>query len=92
MERSVLSADVAIDGKVEAMDSALAIEGKIIGDVIAKSVTVGPSGVVDGTIKAESVSIEGHLSGRVECQDLTVRESAHLRAKVCAGDYTFRRT
>ena len=84
MPDAVIEEDLTIDGDLIAMESNVAIKGRITGDVRALAVNVQPGGVVKGTVTAERVTISGELTGTVSCTDLALNETAKVEADLTA--------
>jgi cytoskeletal protein CcmA (bactofilin family) len=84
MPDAVIEEDLTIDGDLIAMESNVAIKGRITGDVRALAVNVQPGGVVKGTVTAERVTISGELTGTVSCSDLSLNETARVEADLKA--------
>lgn len=53
-------------------DGSLTVDGAIVGNLVVHTLFIGATGMVDGSVKAQSVNVEGCLSGAVECKDLSV--------------------
>ncbi len=60
----------------------LTVDGAIHGNLIVKTLMVRATGVVDGSVKADSVSVEGSLAGAVECRDLVIGSRAVVDGKL----------
>jgi cytoskeletal protein CcmA (bactofilin family) len=58
------------------------IEGTILGDVRCTSLIVTERGVVDGTIKADAVTILGEVSGEIFANHLTLKTAASVSADI----------
>lgn len=84
MPDAVIEEDLTIDGDLIAMESNVAIKGRITGDVRALSVDVQPGGIVKGSVSAERVTISGELTGNVSCSDLSLNETAKVEADMTA--------
>jgi cytoskeletal protein CcmA (bactofilin family) len=63
-------------------EGSLTVNGAIRGNLVLKSLLVGATGLVDGSVQAESVSVEGSLLGSVKCSDLVVGERAIVDGKL----------
>lgn len=76
----------AVEGKIKATND-IRIDGSIKGDLVCDSkVIIGPSGVVEGTIKCENAVIEGRFEGNMYVKDLlNIRESAKVVGEVSYG-------
>jgi cytoskeletal protein CcmA (bactofilin family) len=72
-------------------DGALTVDGVIRGNLVLKTLIIGTTGVVDGSVRAESISVEGSLSGVVECNDLVVGSSALVDGKLHYTTVTIQR-
>jgi cytoskeletal protein CcmA (bactofilin family) len=82
---SVIQEDLTIQGNLVAKEGAISVGGKVLGDVVAKSVEVLSQGSVKGGIEAEEVTIAGLLEGSVKCNSLSLDEKSELKADVRAG-------
>lgn len=54
------------------------IDGEVGGDVVARSVTVGEGGSVEGSVFAETVHIGGAVMGRVEAVAVTIAATGRV--------------
>ncbi len=54
------------------------IDGEIGGDVVARSVTDGEGGVVEGSVFADTVHIGGAVMGRVEAVAVTIAATGRV--------------
>lgn len=63
-------------------DGSLMVAGAIRGNLIVRALVIRDTGLVDGSVKADSVSVEGCLSGAVECRDLVVGGRAVVDGKL----------
>ena len=80
MNDAIISEDLTIEGDVLAKESAVLVRGRVDGNVTAKTIEIDRSGVVTGSVSADVVTISGELSGRVECSDLSLGETARVKA------------
>ena len=58
------------------------VEGILHGDITVNSVVISESGVVNGTIEAKNVIINGKLMGSVKCDSLEVMQNGSVSKKV----------
>jgi len=58
------------------------IEGTVLGDVRCMSLIVGERGIVDGTIKADTVTILGEVSGEIFATHLTLKPTSSVAANI----------
>ena len=74
-----------VEGKVKATTD-IRVDGTIKGDLVCDSkVIIGPSGVIEGTIKCQNAVIEGSFNGILNVAELlNIRETAKV-----VGDVTY---
>ncbi len=72
-------------------DGSLTVDGTIHGNLMVKALLVRASGVVDGSVKADSVSVEGSLAGAVDCRDLVIGGRAVVDGKLRYDTLTIQR-
>jgi hypothetical protein len=54
------------------------INGELDGEISCTSLIVAKSGKILGTIKAQSVEIDGFVEGPVQAEDVTIKAKAHV--------------
>jgi cytoskeletal protein CcmA (bactofilin family) len=73
-ELSLVGTGTVVEGKIKT-DGSIRIDGKIVGDLIAKAnVAVGLGGVVEGNLIGKNVSLAGKVVGTVEASEKLVLE------------------
>jgi len=90
---SILAADCRLTGDISS-DGEVHIDGRLDGDVMCKTLTVGETGVVTGKIGAEVVRIMGSVNGQVKAHSVELGATArivgditHASLRVDAGAY-----
>ena len=75
-----------VEGKVKATTD-IRIDGTIKGDLLCDAkVIIGPSGVVEGTVKCQNAMIEGRFDGILSVAELlNIRETAKVVGEVTYG-------
>ncbi len=75
-----------VEGKVKATTD-IRIDGTIKGDLLCDAkVIIGPSGVVEGTVKCQNAVIEGRFDGILNVAELlNIRETAKVVGEVTYG-------
>ena len=75
-----------LEGKVKATTD-IRIDGTIKGDLVCDSkVIIGPTGVIEGTVKCQNAVIEGSFNGiLVVAELLNIRETAKVVGEVSYG-------
>ncbi len=88
LKPSIISEGVALDGDLTTSEGILHLDGRIIGNVRVTSLTIGPTGHLDGSVEASSITVRGVLIGNVSCDDLvldvTARVSGTIRYRTLA--------
>lgn len=76
---SIISAGVEVTGNIKTKGN-IRIDGVVRGDVVADgNLTIGTTGNVEGSLKAESIIIGGKVNGKVSSKDkLTLEAKAEL--------------
>ena len=80
---TIISKGINIVGNITGSDF-IQVEGVLDGNITVDNITIGASGVVNGTIKAKNVAIDGELKGEVYCSDLEVRKQGRVSHKIYA--------
>lgn len=78
---SIVGADVQIEGNVRTVGE-LQLDGSIKGDLACGSLVMGESGLVDGTIAAETVTIRGTVKGEIRAKSVRLEKSAVVEGDV----------
>ena len=78
---SIISFKTSMTGNLIA-DGAIHIDGEVLGDVSAKSVTIGLTGRVDGIIQAHKVVILGTVTGGILASDVHIESTALVKGDV----------
>ena len=77
---------VTIKGAITAPD-VLVVDGTIEGEVTARSIRVGVSGIIRGNVVSTDADVHGSLSEKVEVkQFLLVRSTGRIEGNVSCGD------
>ncbi len=76
----------AVEGKIKATND-IRIDGSIKGDLVCDAkVIIGPSGVIEGTIRCQNAVIEGQFNGILTVSELlNIRETAKVTGEVSYG-------
>lgn len=77
-ELSLIGEGTVVEGKVTT-EGSIRIDGRMVGDVVAKAnAAIGLSGVLEGNLRAKSVSLAGKLRGTVAASDKLILESKSM--------------
>ena len=78
---SVIGADVAITGDIEA-SADLHVDGTVIGDLVCASLVQGESSRIEGAITADSARLSGAVKGTIAVRDLVILKTARIEGDV----------
>jgi cytoskeletal protein CcmA (bactofilin family) len=82
---------VVFKGSIDAPNQAI-VSGSVEGDLVAKEVLIGASGVVTGSTVAEFIDVKGELNDVIESKDvLIVRASGKVVGDVTYGELEIER-
>ena len=76
---SILGRDIAITGDIKT-DGDVQIDGRLDGNIIAGTVTIGEQGAVNGKITAQNVHVRGKITGKVDAHIVELSETANVQA------------
>ena len=78
---SVIGADVAIKGDIEA-SADLHVDGAVVGDLVCASLVQGESSRIEGAITADTARLAGMVKGTITARELVVLKSARIEGDV----------
>lgn len=84
---SILGRDIAITGDIKT-EGDVQIDGRLDGNIIAGTVTIGEQGAVNGKITAQSVHIRGKVTGKVESNVVELSDTANVQADLIQDQLT----
>ena len=78
---SILSAGLQIAGQLRC-EGDIQIDAEIQGDVESDMVTVGKSGVINGYVTADEVTISGRIVGDIRARNVKIMGTAHVEGDI----------
>jgi len=78
---SIIGADVRIVGDI-ITEGEMQIDGRVEGDIICKTLVIGPGGHIVGEIKAERVRIHGEVSGKLSADHITIGRTGRVTGDI----------
>ncbi len=78
---SIICSDMAIHGSI-ASEGALQVDGKVDGDVVAKDITIGASGIITGEVKAEIVIVKGTIRGSIRARKVELETGCKVEGDI----------
>jgi len=76
---SILGRDLVITGDIKT-DGEIQIDGRLDGNIVAGTVTIGEQGAVNGKISAKTVHVRGKVSGKIDSNSVELAETANVQA------------
>jgi cytoskeletal protein CcmA (bactofilin family) len=78
---SVIGADVAIKGDIEA-SADLHVDGTVVGDLVCASLVQGETSRIEGAITADTARLSGAVKGTITVRELVILRSARVEGDV----------
>lgn len=78
---SIISADLHITGDLSS-NSDIQIDGKVDGDVDSKSVTIGESAEVNGTVLCDRIRVCGLVTGEIKANTVVIARTARVQGDI----------
>lgn len=78
---SIISPDLKVTGNLDSAGD-LQIDGKVIGDIKSRSVTVGEQAHVKGAIISDTARICGSVHGQVRSASVTLAQTARVKGDI----------
>lgn len=88
MEQNVayIGEGVSIKGEISVPD-VIVVDGTVEGDLTARSIRIGPSGVIKGNIVATDADVHGSITEKLEVKQLMIlRATARVQGNVSYGE------
>ena len=84
---TVIQGDLTIIGDL-LTDGHIEVDGRVIGNVNGRTVTVGENGQVEGSILAQSITIHGAVAGPVQANQVRLGKSARVNGNIFHNELT----
>ncbi len=78
---SILSAGLKIDGQLKC-EGDIQVDAEIDGSIQSDMVTVGKSGVINGDLLADEVTISGRIVGDIRARKVKITGTAHVQGDI----------
>ena len=78
---SLIGPDLELQGNVSGSGD-LHLDGRIVGDISVRSLTIGETGSVEGAVEADTIDVRGHVSGSLHAKTVRLAASARVQADV----------
>jgi cytoskeletal protein CcmA (bactofilin family) len=74
---SIIAADMKLVGEIKS-EGEVQIDGTVEGDIVCGSLTVGQSGIINGTVRADSALVRGRINGEISARAVSLTKTAHV--------------
>jgi cytoskeletal protein CcmA (bactofilin family) len=78
---SVIGADVAIHGDIEA-SADLHVDGVVVGDLVCASLVQGEASRIEGALTADTARLAGTVTGTITVRELVILKTARIEGEV----------
>jgi cytoskeletal protein CcmA (bactofilin family) len=78
---SVVSEDLTVQGNLIS-EGEVHIDGKVLGDVKVARLTLGESGMIEGSVTAETVELRGKVVGPITAKQVRLFASSHTEGDI----------
>ena len=82
MAGTIIEEDLTVIGNIESSDGSVEIKGTVVGDVTVGTVTIHPTGSIEGTLSAQDINIEGKLKGNLKGSNLKLAPTSQVQADI----------
>lgn len=82
---SIISADLHVVGDLRS-DGEIQIDGKMDGDIHARSLLIGETAIVKGHIVADTVRVHGAVEGEIKARAVALAKKAHVIGDILHED------
>ncbi len=78
---SIICSDMTVSGVITCTGD-MQIDGKIEGDIFSSRLTVGEKAVISGEIRADEVTIRGHVVGGIRARKVNLAATCHVEGDI----------
>lgn len=78
---TIIARNLTIDGQISS-SGVIEIEGKVNGNIEAKSVILLENGIIEGEVTAESFSVRGRFLGTIKAKSVNIGSKAHVTGTI----------
>jgi cytoskeletal protein CcmA (bactofilin family) len=90
LKPSVINEGFEFTGDMKS-DGSLTVNGTMQGNLAVRILVIGSTGIVDGSVTADTITVEGSLSGAATCSDLIVGARATVDGDLKYATLTIQR-
>ncbi len=82
---SIISSDMVMTGDLNS-EGEIQVDGKVIGDIRARTLLIGKTAEIVGEVNAEDVRVHGNVNGQIKAQSVTLAKTAHVIGDILHED------
>jgi len=85
MSKSLISSDLTVEGDIKSSGD-LSVDGRLIGNLKCKSVTINSDGSVEGNVEASQLINLGDITGDIYAKDVELKDGSKTQSNLKSGN------
>ena len=81
INQSTLAKDIKINGSLESTDY-IDFSGHLIGTIKSQTINLKPGSYVNGTVTADTITVEGEVDGDIQAKDIYIKSTAKIKGNI----------
>ncbi len=81
MTETIISSDLTVEGDIKS-DGNLSVDGRLIGNLNCKSVTINSGGSIEGNIEADQLTNLGGITGDIHAKGVELKEGSKTKSNL----------
>ena len=81
INQSTLANDIKINGSLESTDY-IDFSGHLTGTIKSSTINLKPGSYVNGTVTADTLTVEGEVDGDIQAKDIYIKSTAKIKGNI----------
>ena len=81
INQSTLAQDIKINGSLESTDY-IDFSGHLTGTIKSSTINLKPGSYVNGTVTADTITVEGEVDGDIQAKDIYIKSTAKIKGNI----------
>ena len=81
INQSTLAKDIKINGSLESKDY-IDFSGHLTGTIKSSTINLKPGSYVNGTVTADTLTVEGEVDGDIQAKDIYIKSTAKIKGNI----------
>jgi cytoskeletal protein CcmA (bactofilin family) len=81
INQSTLAQDIKINGSLESTDY-IDFSGHLTGTIKSSTINLKPGSYVNGTVTADTITVEGEVEGDIQAKDIYIKSTAKIKGNI----------